>query len=220
MSEDLRGVFFIVKGQYRKGVAPSFVNRATNETSWVGGYDPHSDATEEWYMCLDRITFQCCGCGSDLKKVAHGVYTQIIKYKDLKHYLHHISKTTSDDTYEVKYLGHAPLTHDQRVKKAEGRCPRVSPPMRCLYEEIYNNFGNYYEDLVEEMEDLAYSEIKDKTPFRKAKKLAKTKTITPTHKEVTQKTSTLKKVGKPKTPQNTTKVIKPMGVKKIKKLSV
>ena len=92
--------------------------------------------------------------------------------------------------------------------------------MRCLYEEIYSQFGDYYSDLVEEMEDLAYSEIKDKTPFRKAKKLAKTKTITPPQKKVTQKTSTLKKVEKPKTPQNTTKVIKPMGVKKIKKLSV
>ena len=197
MSEDLRGVFFIVKGQYRKGVAPSFVNKATNETSWLGGYDPHSDATEEWYMCLDRITFQCCSCGGDLKKVLKAVYTCIVKYKDLKHYLHHISKMSSDDTYEVMYLGKRPLTPDERVKKAEGRCPRVSPAMGCLYEAIYEEYGDYYSDLIEEQEDLAYEKvkqlIKENKPINKTKKRlgkVKTKTIeveTPKKEEVKPK---------------------------------
>ena len=220
MSEDLRGVFFIVKGQYEKGVEPSFVNKAKNEVSWLGGYDPELNTTKEWYMCLDNITFNCVACGGDIKKVVKGVYNTITKYKDLKHYLHHISKTTSDDTYEQRYLGHPPLTHDQRVKKAEGRCPRVSPPMRCLYKAVYDEYGDYYSDLVKEMEDLAYSDIKDKTPFRKAKKLAKTKTLTSPQKKVIKKSSTLNKVDTLKTHQNTTKVIKPKGVKKIKKLSV
>ena len=196
MSEDLRGVFFIVKGQYKKGVEPSFLNKVTNETSWLGGYDPRNENTSEWYMCLDNITFKCVACGGDLEKVVKGVHTQIVKYKDLKHYLRHISKTTSDDTYEVRYLGRTPLTHDQRVKKAEGRCPRTSPAMRCLYEAIYSEYGDYYSDLVETQEDLAYEEIKNNTPFKKVRKLVK-KT------SVTQKVITPKKVVE-QTPKDTT----------------
>lgn len=187
MSEDLRGVFFIVKGQYKKGVSPCFVNKATNDTSWIGGYDPTREDTEEWYMCLDKYTYQCLSCGGDLKKVVKSVYNTIVKYKDLKHYLHHVSKTTSDDTYERKYLGHSPLTPDQVTKKAEGRCPRVSSAMRCLYDEIYNTYGDFYSDLVKEMEDSAYRDLKDSTPFRKAKKLVKK---IPTNNTVVEKTPT------------------------------
>lgn len=220
MIEDLRGVFFIVKGQYRKGAEPSFVNNVTKDTMWIGGYDPNSEDTETWYMCLDRYTFQCRACGSDLKKVLKAVHTCIVKYKDLKHYLHHISKTTSDDTYEVKYLGKRPLTSEERVKKAEGRCPRVSPPMRCLYEAIYEEYGDHFSALVEEQEDLAYEELKGKTPFKKAKKMVKTKPLVLPKKEETPKKILLKKAEKPKTPQKTTKVIKPIGKKTLKKLTI
>ena len=212
MSDDMRGLFFIVKGQYRKGVAPSFVNKATNEVSYVGGYDPHNTNTEEWYMLLDIKTFNCISCGSDINKVLKAVYTVIKKYKgDAKKYFRYVSKTTSDDYYETHYLGHAPLDRDKRMKKAEGRCPRVSPAMRCLYEQIYSEFGDYYEDEVKEMEDLAYSELKEENTFKKTKKLmAKTK-MTTNLVETTPKAETLG-VTTPK------KLVKPkvkMGVKKL-----
>lgn len=206
MNEDMRGLFFIIKGQYRKGVEPSFLNKVSNETSYIGGYDPHSDTTEEWYMCFDSKTFQCTACGGDLKKVAHSVYTMIKKYKDLKHYLRHVSLVTSDDTYEVEYLGHRPLTPEQRSKKAEGRCPRTSPIMRCLYENIYSEYGDYFNDLVEEMEDLAYSELKEDKPIRKTQKLVskhkkslvKMDTPAPVKKEVDTTPKKLVKKNKPK----------------------
>ena len=181
MSEDMRGLFFIVKGQYRRGVEPSFKNSVSGDVSFIGGYDPFRDDTENWYMLMDKNSFNCISCGQDLNKVLKAVHTIIVKHKgSAKSYYKYLSATTTDDYYEVHYLGKAPLTHDQRVKKAEGRCPRVSPVMRELYRNIYEEFGDYYEDEIGEMEDLAYSELvekrKESKPINKAKKrLAKVK---------------------------------------------
>ena len=172
MSEDMRGLFFVVKGQYKKGVEPSFVNKVTGDVSHIGGYDPFRENTSEWYMVLDNKTFNCVACGGKLDKVLKAVYTTIKKYKGVaKKYFKHVCEVTSDDYYEVHYLGKAPLTHDQRVAKAEGRCPRVSPAMRCLYERIFSEYGDYYEDEVREMEDLAYSELVEEKPINKSRKL-------------------------------------------------
>ena len=213
--EDMKDLFFIVKGQYRKGVEPSFINIVTGDMSYVGGYNPESDTTENWYMCLDKVTFHCVGCGSDLKKVAHGVYTQIVKNKgQAKKYFKYVSDTTSDDYYETHYLGRTPLDHDQRVKKAEGRCPRTSPPMRCLYEAIYNRYGHYYNDLVEEMEDLAFSDLEE--VLRNSKPINRTR-------KIMKKTPRVQKVDMetPKTPQMNTSLKKVNKVKLgVRKLSM
>ena len=183
--DSMRGLFFIVKGHYKKGVEPSFVNSVSGDVNHIGGYNPDSVTTDEWYMLMDKITFQCIACGSDLDKVVKGVYNAIVKRKgSAKKYFKHISDTTSDDYYEIHYLGHTPLTHDQRVKKAEGRCPRISPVMRCLYSHIFSVYGDYYIDQIEHMEDLAYSDLeewkKENRPINKTKKrLAKTKVQKP-----------------------------------------
>lgn len=205
MSDSMRGLFFIVKGQYARGVEPSFMNTAKNEVSHIGGYNPYSKETHNWYMLLDCKTFHCIACGSDFNKVVKGVYTVIKRYKgDAKKYFKHISDTTSDDYYETHYLGRTPLTPEQRANKAEGKCPRVSPVTRCVYERVYEEYGDYYSDEIEEMEDLAYSELKEEKPIHKTKKLmAKTKThkklvkTTPKEETVTEVTTPMKKV-KPK----------------------
>ena len=165
MKEDMRGLFYIVKGQYRKDKDPDGVS--------VSGYDPTSPGTPEWYQLKDRICFHTLACGSDLNKVVHGVYTQIKKWKTAERYFKHVCSVTSDDYYQLHYKGQKPLTPEQRSKRAEGRCPRVSPPMKVLEGKIYECFGDYYSDLVEEMEDLAYTELKGQTPFKKSTKLVK-----------------------------------------------
>lgn len=212
--DSMKDLFFIVKGQYRKGVEPCFVNRATGEVSWIGGHDPSKDTTEEWYMLMDKMTFHCVGCGSDLNKVLHGIHTQIMKHKgSAKKYFKWVSSVTSDDYYEVRYLGHQPLDHDKRVKKAEGRCPRVSPPMRCLYEAIYSEYGDYYLEQIEEMEDLAYHDLKvwqeNNKPLNKTRNRMKK---TPLKKvEVEEKTPPKERT----TPLNIGKIKRPkMGVKR------
>lgn len=172
MSDDMRGLFFVVKGQYAKGVAPSFVNKVSGDVSFIGGYDPFNKNTSEWYMLMDNKTFHCVSCGGDLDKILKAVHTLIKKYKGVaRNYFRHVSEITSDDYYETHYLGKAPLTHDQRVSKAEGRCPRVSPVMRCLYEKIYEEYGDYYEEEIQEMVDLAYSELTEEKPINKTRKL-------------------------------------------------
>lgn len=173
----MRGLFFIVKGHYRKGATPSYMNKATNETGYIGGFDPFSEDTDEWYMLMDCKTFHCLCCGSKLDNVLKGVRTNIVRHKGVaKKYFKHVSTITSDDYYETHYLGHAPLTPEQRAKKAEGRCPRVSPPMRCLYERVYEEYGDFFSDEIKKMEDLAYSELAEERPHKKSKKLvSKTK---------------------------------------------
>lgn len=161
--EDMRGLFFIVKGQYKTDNSKDGV--------CVSGYDPEDPNTKEWYMLVDNVTFRCFACGSDLNKVIGGVSRVIFKFKTRERYFKHVCKVTSEDYYEVHYRGRRPLTHDEIVKKAEGKCPRVSPAMKALYSKIYSCYGDYYSDLVKVEEDKAYKELKEQTPFHKSKKL-------------------------------------------------
>lgn len=204
-NDTMKGLFIIMKGQYAQKKGIEFVNKVSGDVNHIGGYDPDDPNTPEWYMCYDTVTWQCTACGSDFNKVVKSVYTQIMRYKgSLKKYLKHVSDVTSDDTYEVRYLGATPLTHDQRQKKAEGRCPRTSPIMVELYKHINEHYGDYYSDEIKEQEDLAYSELVEERPTNKTKKLMKraggVKKTTPTPVETPPKTEehmTLKKV-KPK----------------------
>ena len=178
MSENMRGLFFVVKGQYRKGVAPSFINRVTEDTMYIGGFDPYSEDTPEWYMVYDNKRFNCISCGSDFNKIVKGVYHIIKKYKgDVNKYLKFV-----DDNRQLY---------------------KASPIMIHLHEKVYEEYGDFFSDEVAEMEDLAYEELKEERPINKTRKLmSKTKstgglvkTETPKKQEV--ETTTLKKV-KPK----------------------
>lgn len=148
MSENMRGLFFIVKGQYTKGAEPSFNNDITGGVSYIGGFDPYSEDTAEWYMLLDSKTFNCVSCGRDINKMLKGVYNTIKRYKG------------SAERYfkSLKEANYGKGTHQP-------------PAMRCLYEHIYEEYGDFYSDEVEEMEDLAYSELVEEKPFNKSKKL-------------------------------------------------
>lgn len=211
MKEDMRGLFFIVKGQYQKDNSEDGV--------CISGYDPYAPTTNEWYMLMDNVTFHCFACGSDLKKVLGGVKRFITKYKTRERYFKHVCEVTSEDYYEVTYLGHRPLTPEQRASKMEGRCPRVSPAMKDLYRKIYDNYGDFFSDLIEKQEDEAYEALKGQTPFKKSKKLVKK--TTPLETPVVEEKKTLKKVVKKDTPKEevVTKKVKPkvtLGLKKHK----
>lgn len=196
--DDMRGLFFIVKGQYKK-LAPKVVNRVTGNDVFLGGFNPEDQNTVEWYMLMDRKTFRCCVCSTDINKCLEGVKNIIIRYKGVgKEYFKHISKTTSDDYYEVHYLGHKPLTHMEREKKGKNKYPRVSPIMRCVYEEVDTRWGHHFDDLISAKEEEAYEVLKGEKPVFKSRKLmSKHKThsveVVETPKEVID-TTTPKKV--------------------------
>lgn len=169
----MKDLFFIIKGQYRKGVEPSYVNSVNKDTYYIGGYDPFNPETPEWYMAVDNITFTTISCGGDLKKVLQSVYKVIKKYKgDTKKYLKGVKDS---DTKE-------------------------SPIMQEMRRRVYEEFGDYYRDEVKVMADLAYSELKEEKPvFRSKKLMAKAKPNTTVEVETPKKTEvietpTLKKV--------------------------
>ena len=179
-SSDMKGLFYIVKGRYLDKVCPC-VECSDGVSRYIGGYDPSVEThyNIEWYRVLDNTVFHCIYAGSSYEKALEAIKHCIEKYKTRKNYFKHVCSITTEDYYEVHYLGHTPLTKEQRDKKSEGRCPRRSPSSKALEVEVLKNYGNYYLDDVTRMEDLAYESLKDKTPIKKTKKvLGKTK-ITP-----------------------------------------
>lgn len=168
--ESLRGLFYIVKGQYRK-VSPS-VN-IDGETKFIGGFNPQNEDTYEWYRVLDNVTYHCICSGSNFDNCLESIRKMIKKHKTRKSYFRNVCKVTSEDYYEVHYLGHRPLTHEQRTKKAEGRCPRTSPVQKKFEEAVFNAYGDYYRDVIEEVEDEAYETVKNDKPVMKSRKRLK-----------------------------------------------
>lgn len=168
--EDLRGVFFIVKGQYKRNCGKSFINNYTGDVNHLGGYDPTSEDTVEWYMVLDRVDYHCVYCGSSFEKAKNSIYNTIKNYRTLNRY--------------KKRLGE------------KDKSQRVSKPMRCLYMELYNTYGDFYSDCIEEQEDLAYGDVVFKTPLQRTKDIKKKTTV---KRLVTQNTTEKKDVEVSKT---------------------
>lgn len=159
IGDSMRGLFYITQGRYKK-CGDSFMNTFSGDVSYIGGYDPSNTSTERWYTLRDYETHHCIACGSDFEKVVGSVYTAIKRYKgSAKSYFKHISEVTSDDYYEVRYLGKKPMTREQRAKKAEGRCPRVSLADRCLHDCIYQEYGQHFSELIEREEERAYDDL-------------------------------------------------------------
>lgn len=159
IKRDMKDLFFIVKGKYAPKTMPSFTNKVTGEEQFIGGYDPENENTEEWYMLLDRKTYFCIACGGSLENVLKAVYRTIVHFKTARNYFKHVCKVTSEDYYEVNYLHKPPLTQEQRTKKAEGRCPRVSPAMKEIYAQIDLAYGWFFEDMIDERVGNAYDAI-------------------------------------------------------------
>ena len=185
MSENMRGLFFVVKGQYKKGVAPSFVNKVTEDTMYLGGFDPYSEDTLEWYMVYDNKKYHCVSCGSDLSKVVKGVYHIIKKYKgDVNKYFKFVEE-------------------NRQLYKA-------SPIMIHLHEKVYEEYGDFFSDDVREM-DLAYEELKEERPIKKTRKLMKK---TKNNSGVEIKTPVKTQVMETPTPKKVKPKVK-MGLKKL-----
>lgn len=165
-SEDMRDLFTIVKGQYRKDNSPDDIS--------ISGYDPTNQNTNEWYQVHDNVVFYCFYGGSSYEKALKAITSYIKKYKTRREYFKHVCDVTSEDYYGVHYLNQKPLNDKERSEKAcDGRCPRTSPSSVALYTKVFNNFHYYFAEDIEKAEDLAYDELKGKTPLNKTKSLVK-----------------------------------------------
>ena len=148
MTEDMRGLFYIVRGGYKRGKSPSFFNPVSEDKNWIGGYDPSDDTNEEWYMLLDSELFMCQCAGSKLQSCLDTAYKLIKRYRTKEKYV----KVMKSLTYS-------------------GGC--ASPIHKALEKEIYNTYGDYFRSQLDEVENLAYQEIREDTPLARATKLRK-----------------------------------------------
>lgn len=165
-SEDMRDLFTIVKGQYRKDNSPDDIS--------ISGYDPSSQNTNEWYCVHDNVVYYCFYGGSSYEKALQAIKNYIKRYKTRREYFKHVCEVTSEDYYGVHYLNQRPLNDKERSEKAcDGRCPRTSPSSVVLYTKVFNNFHHYFAEDIERMEDEAYEELRGKTPLNKTKSLLK-----------------------------------------------
>lgn len=206
-TQDMRGLFYIVKGQY----VPN-----KNGVLNTKGFNPEDSNTPEWYQLRDCKTHHCFSCGSDLEKVLQSVYKVIVYHKTARSYFKYVDDTTTEDYYRVHYLGKPPYTPEQRNKRAEsGKSARVSPSTKELYTMVYKDFGHYYEDLIEEMEDKAYKYLASQTPLGKTKKiLGKTKRKTKSEVIVNETPKTPVEVKDSNTKKSRGVVLKPKKIKR------
>lgn len=142
MKESLRGLFYIVKGHYVKNKAPRFWNEVSASYNDIGGYDPEREDTEEWYMVYDNETFRCHGAVSTLLGAGNIIRHIILKHKTKEDYF------TTLEQYEVS----------------------PSPTHLRLQQEVYNTYGDYFKQYVKDVENRAYTSIRENTPTKKARK--------------------------------------------------
>ena len=148
MLEDLRGVFFIVKGQYRSGVAPSFYNTCVDSEQWLGGYNPETTTTE-WYQLIDRLTWTVHYANSEYEKVLAGVRYMIKKYKTRSHFLSVMTEFGA----------------------------RNSSSVREMDRHIYDLWGDYFLEDIEEEEGVAYAYLKENSTYHKVARRMKGKVL-------------------------------------------
>lgn len=168
-SEDLRGLFYIVKGNYKD--RGEKVECEDGVARYIGGYDPNDEDTEEWYRVLDTETYFCSYAGGDYEKALSVIYNQIVKFKSRKKYFQWVSEVSSEDYYFIHYKGASPFSRDQHMKRCEGRVPRVSKAGKALEKEVYMRWGHIYDGDVLMIEDKAYNKVEEKENINSKKKI-------------------------------------------------
>lgn len=170
---DMRGLFFIQKGQYSKsGLCVTVKDGTEYEERWIGGYDPNSSNTKSQYCAIDRITFHSiCGCSS-LENALECITKCMVTFKnDPKRYFRDVCEHTNEDFYFRHYEGALPISEAALKKRAEeGRCWRASPHTKRNGYAVYKAFGRYFEDEVCDAEDKALSILETQKAERLAKK--------------------------------------------------
>lgn len=196
MKEDMRGLFYVVKGSYKKDNDPDGI--------CVSGYDPTNLNTREWYQVKDCYTHTTLCCGQDLDTVLESISKQIIKWNSLKKYLKHICTSMRIDYRERCTNAGVLLCAEDIYNRCKNmRCEESGESkMVNIEKKVYLLFGDHFKNLVTLQEDKAYKVLGDSTPKNKlksAEKKSKFKPVikqdsTPTTITTPPKHSTLKKV--------------------------
>lgn len=88
INEDMRDLFFIIKGRYCK--KKPLMNYGDNDY-YIGAFNPEDFETVEWYRVLDRNNNRCIHAGVSLDKALNSIRREIIRCKDLRGYNNSLS---------------------------------------------------------------------------------------------------------------------------------
>ena len=171
MTESMKGLFMIVKGQYSK-TEPA-VKCSDGEEHFIGGYDPSREDTSEWYQLMDRVNYDTISCGGSLEQITNRITRTIVRYNDDR--MKYLSEHGATQTYE-----------DETGNKCR-RCV-VSPKTRMLMEKVEEFYGDYFDDIIEAAENEAYKELANKP--KKLLKKSKPNNSTHAQKKSLKKTTT------------------------------
>ena len=112
-----------------------------NDNSYyIGAFDPENFETKEWYRVIDE-NGRVIHAGISLDKALNSIKREIIRSKTKEGYIKSIINYSVDNSKIMKEMD------------------------RLLIDE----YGYYYEDMIEEMENEAYNYIKDYTVSKKVK---------------------------------------------------
>lgn len=101
VNEELRDMFYIVKGQYEK--KKPVVEVGENEYH-IGAFDPEDYATKNWYRVIDRETGRCIHAGSSLDRALGSIRREIIRSKTLRGYLTSFSEFSERKNKKMKEM--------------------------------------------------------------------------------------------------------------------
>lgn len=140
----MRGMFFIVKGQYAKR-GEKFFNEASEEYNYLGGFNPYDKDTKEWYQLVDNETFMTISCGGDLDKILLAIKNYIITYKTKESYLKMVTNLSTTKSSDKTYN---------------------------LMKHIYTEYGDFMQEDIKRVEEIAYTLLGDsvKKGIKKVKK--------------------------------------------------
>lgn len=144
MKENMRGLFYIVRGRNVNKKEPRVYNKARDDYDYIGGYRPTDADNDEWYQVKDNITFTTHSTTTTLDRAILAIKTLIRRYKDKDRFIREVRKHYTTPQAQVN---------------------------TC--KEVYDRWGDYYEDEVKSAENLAYQELREERPLNKARLRAK-----------------------------------------------
>ena len=161
---DMRGLFFIQKGQYSKsGTCVTVKDGGEYEERYVGGYDPNAEGTVSHYCVMDKITFHTVYGGSSLEKALECLEKVIINYgNNPERYFEAVSESTNEDFYYRHFQG-LPGFSDATAKKRveDGRSWKSSIHTKRTGYAVYKLYGRFFEDVVYDTEERAVQKIEE-----------------------------------------------------------
>lgn len=138
-ADSLRGVFFIVKGQYSPDKKPA-IEIDSNQV-FVGCYNPESASTKEWYRVIDNRSFRCVYASSSLE----GAF-----------------KTIRDFLWQFRTYGKYAQAFNDSIS---GKIPASEI---ILGKAVYAMYGKYYAENIRAIEEEVYEEISHDSLYRRS----------------------------------------------------